>query len=105
MEYSTSINNLSGYKNTGKFACEKDGLYLVSTTVVLEMKGLEFSVCVNGNVYTRSYKYQQDNWGHSSTTIITIELQTIDTVWVETGGTSFTVRGGLYSMFNIIKVK
>lgn len=86
VKFSTGINNLSGYKSSGKFVCEKDGLYLISATVMYSWNDGEFYTYVNGKMYTQSYKHQESYWWHSSTAIIAIEPYTNDTVWVQTGG-------------------
>ncbi|XP_076071307.1 uncharacterized protein LOC143042745 isoform X4 [Mytilus galloprovincialis] len=104
VKFSEGISDLSTFKSTGKFKCGKNGLYIVSVTIEFDINGSEFYIYVNGKVFTRNYKLQRSNWWHSSTAVIAIELNTNDTVWVQIGSQSTSVREDLHSRFTIIKI-
>lgn len=99
--FSVGISNLTMYITSGKFKCEKPGLYTISVTIT--MYGGEFYIYVNGNQITATYKHESDVWWHSSSTTISLQLQVNDSVWIQTS--SVHVRGGSYSHFTIVKVK
>lgn len=101
--FSVGISNLTLYITSGKFKCEKPGLYTISVTITMYENGGEFYIYVNGNQITASYKHQSDVRWHSSSTTISLQLQVNDSVWIQTS--SVHVRGGSYSHFTIVKVK
>lgn len=103
VKFSEGMGDLSTFKSTGKFKCGKRGLYIVSVTIMFNNNGSEFHIYLNGKVFTKNYKRQDNKWWHSSSAVIAIELNTNDTVWVQIGGVTTAVNGGLYSRFTIIK--
>ncbi|CAG2190469.1 unnamed protein product [Mytilus edulis] len=105
VKFSAGMGDLSTFKSTGQFKCGKRGfLYIVSVTIMFNINDSEFHIYLNGKVFTTNYKRQHDNWWHSSSAVIAIELNTNDTVWVQIGGATTAVNGGLYSRFTIIKI-
>ncbi|VDI63477.1 Hypothetical predicted protein [Mytilus galloprovincialis] len=102
--FSVGISNLTLYKTSGKFKCEKRGLYTISVTITMSGNTGEFYIFVNGKKITSSYKYQSTSWWHSSSTTISLQLQVNDSVWIQTNNV-MNVRGESYSHFTIVKVK
>lgn len=104
VKFGVGIGNIQTFKKTGKFVCEKSGLYIVSSSIELNYNGGEFNIYVNGKVFTKNYKYDRSGWWHSTSVSIALELNANDTVWVEIGETAANVRGDLHSRFTIIKI-
>lgn len=105
VKFSEGILNLSTFKSTGKCVCEKSGLYIVSVSIEFSINDSEFYIYVNGKIFTKNYKHQQGNWWHSSSSVIAIELNTNDNVWVQIGGVNANLRADLHSRFTVIKIK
>lgn len=103
VKFSIGIRNISSFKITGKFVCEKSGLYIVSVSIELDNNSAECQVYVNGKIFTKNYKYGNSYWLSTSASI-TIELKTNDSVWVQIAGTATDVRGDMHSRFTIIKI-
>ncbi|VDI10351.1 Hypothetical predicted protein [Mytilus galloprovincialis] len=47
VKFSMGITNLGAYKNTGRFTCEHEGLYLISASVLSYISGASYKI--NGN--------------------------------------------------------
>ncbi|XP_063448446.1 uncharacterized protein LOC134727979 [Mytilus trossulus] len=103
--FSVGITNLSSYKNTGKFTCEREGLYLISASVMSYTSGAQYYISLNGNIisYTRIGDHIGNNYFTGAVTI-TRELNPNDQVWLYASGTIYLV-GDLYSKLTIIKIK
>ena len=43
------INDLSSFRNDGRFICEKSGLYIISTSIMSTTSDAEFSIFVNND--------------------------------------------------------
>ncbi|CAC5407927.1 unnamed protein product [Mytilus coruscus] len=106
--FSVGYNNLSAYKSTGKFICERSGLYLISASIVAEANNGYYSVYLNNNVIT--YKYISYNNNNPSSTrntgtiVLALQLHPNDSVWVKnTGSTRISI--GNWSTLTIVKVK
>lgn len=99
VKFSVGIRNISTFKNTGKFMCEKTGLYIVSVSMEMNYDNTEFY----GKEFTKSSKHNNGYW-HSASVLIAIELKTNDTVWLQIGNTQTKIRGDLHSRFTIIKI-
>lgn len=105
VKYSIGIPNVSAYKNTGKFICELEGLYIVSASVMSYTSTAQYYIKLNGNLISET------NIGHHSgidyftgAVTVTRKLNPADQVWLEAYG-SWNFHGGLYSKFTIIKIK
>ncbi|CAC5421381.1 unnamed protein product [Mytilus coruscus] len=103
VKFSAGMGNMIVFKRTGKFICEKEGLYIISVTILTVTNAGEFYLYVNGSIFATSYKYQSNAWWSSSSIIISLELQVNDSVWIQTNG--IQVRGGSYSHLTIVKLK
>ncbi|CAC5421385.1 unnamed protein product [Mytilus coruscus] len=104
VKFSIGIRTPSSFKNTGKFVCEKSGLYIVSASMEMNYDFSEFHIDVNSKVFTKNSKHNSDYW-HSTSVSIAIELNTNDTVWIQISHTSANIRGDLHSRFTIIKIQ
>lgn len=104
IKFSSGVGDLSSFKSTGKFKCEKSGLYIVSVSIEMDYNGSHFHIFVNGKILSKTSKYQQSNWWLSVSAVIAIEINTNDTVWVQIGSTHANVRADSFSRFSIIKI-
>ncbi|VDH98351.1 Hypothetical predicted protein [Mytilus galloprovincialis] len=106
MQYSVGITNLAAYRNTGKFTCEQEGLYIISASVMSLSSGAEFYIYMNGNIISETYIAQNNNNNekHTGAVTITQELNQNDKVWLYATG-SFYLYGGLQSTLTIVKIK
>lgn len=101
---SVGISNLSTLKNTGKFVCEKSGIYMVSVSIMSYTDGARFYIYLNGNVISSTYiGAHTEGWWHTGTVVIARQLQIDDSLWVQTSG--LHINHGLDSSFTIVKVK
>ncbi|CAC5421383.1 unnamed protein product [Mytilus coruscus] len=104
VKFSVGIGTLSSFKNTGKFVCEKSGLYIVSASMDMNYDNSEFHIYVNGKIFTKSSKHNSYNYWRSTSVSVAIELKTNDNVWVQISDVSANVHGDLHSCFTIIKI-
>lgn len=104
IKFSSGVGDLSTFKSTGKFKCEKSGLYIVSVSIEMDLNGSQFHIFVNGKIFTKNSKQLQSNWWQSCSAVIAIELNSNDTVWVQIGATQTNVRADSFSSFSIIKI-
>lgn len=104
IKFSSGVGDLSTFKSTGKFKCEKSGLYIVSVSIEMDYNGSQFHIFVNGKIFSKTSKYQQSSWWLSVSAVITIELNMNDTVWVQIGVVHANVRADSFSRFSIIKI-
>lgn len=103
VKFSVGMGNLTTFERNGKFICKKEGLYIISVTILTVTNAGEFYLYVNGSIFATSYKYQSNEWWSSSSIIISLELQVNDSLWIQTNG--IQVRGGPYSHLTIVKIK
>lgn len=105
--FSVGINNLALYKGTGKFTCEKGGLYLISVSIFSTTNNAAYYIYLNGNVisYTRiAYLSSRPSMEHTGTAVVALQLRHNDSVWVYYP-TTYHIQGSLWSTFTIIKLK
>lgn len=76
------IADLSTIRSTGKFTCEKAGLYQVSVVINTPTDHARFSTHVNGNLVS-TLSVSTDNHVDTGTSVIAVELQAGDVVWVQ----------------------
>lgn len=102
VRFSFGINNLSTFKNSGKFVCEKNGTYLVSVSLSISSSDHDTAFCIshNGNYYSCTNSPYGNNLQSYSTTIV-MYLKTNDNVWV---AHNTKVQGSNYSHFMIMKI-
>ncbi|VDI23358.1 Hypothetical predicted protein [Mytilus galloprovincialis] len=106
--FSVGIKNLTAFKNSGKFVCEKEGLYILSVKIYSNTNGAHFYISLNGN--TISYTKISFNGNHpsamenTSTAVLTVQLRLNDSVWVFYPRASH-VAGSAWSTFTIVKIK
>lgn len=105
VKYSVGITNLSSYKNTEKFTCEHDGLYLISASVLSSSDDARYFISLNGN--SISHTYIGDHSGQyyfTGAVTVSRKLNPNVQVWLETTR-SWNLYGGWFSEFTIIKIK
>lgn len=102
-QFSVGISNLSAVNNTGKFVCEKSGIYMVSVSIMSNTNTARFYIYLNGNRISSTYIGQHSGWWHTGTVVIARQLQIGDSLWVQTNG--IHINQGLDSSFTIVKVK
>ncbi|VDI06924.1 Hypothetical predicted protein [Mytilus galloprovincialis] len=106
--FSVGIKNLTAFKNSGKFVCEKEGLYILSVKIYSNTNGAHFYISLNGN--TISYTKVSYNSNHpsamenTSTAVLTVQLRLNDSVWVFYPRAAH-VAGIAWSTFTIVKIK
>ncbi|VDI63419.1 Hypothetical predicted protein [Mytilus galloprovincialis] len=108
VKFSIGINNLSTYKSTGKFICEKDGLYLISVSIFSFTNDASYQIYLNGKEisqtkigYSASSSSRMDDTG---TVVLAQQLHPNDSVWVNYPS-SFYIFGGTWSTLMIVKIK
>lgn len=105
--FSVGINNLSAYKNTGKFICEKSGLYLISTSIYSMDNNAQYKIYLNDIEisYTRiGYNSNNPTMVHTGSVVVVLNLRLNDSLWVYNFG-NFHVQGGKWSTLTIAKIK
>lgn len=108
VKLSNGIGNVNNFKSSGKFACEKPGLYLIGVYILSYTKSSEFRIMKNGIMVSRVYvrpplNSANDNY-HTGTGVIAVQLNVNDTLNIGASST-MEVYGGGYSCLTIIKVK
>jgi hypothetical protein len=103
--YGITNSTLSKFKSTGKFVCEKEGLYLIASNIISRKSGSWFKIMKNQEELSRTYiaYFGSDASYHSGTGIAVVTLQIMDTIYIVAGGTI-----GISSRENtliIIKIK
>ncbi|VDI57013.1 Hypothetical predicted protein [Mytilus galloprovincialis] len=108
VKMSNGIGNVNNFKSSGKFTCEKPGLYLIGVYIVSYTKNSEFHIMKNGinvsRVYVRPYLNSADDNHHTGTGIIAVQLDVNDTLNIN-AYSKMQVLGSAYSCMTIIKVK
>lgn len=106
--FSVGVNNLTTYKNTGKFVVEKDGLYLISIAISSNNNRAQYHINLNGNVisYSRVTGIPSFLVQYSDTVnvVVALQLRLNDILWVSYPH-SFYIEGRLWSTFTIVKIK
>lgn len=104
--YTVGYNNLS-YKSTGKFICERSGLYLISPSIISRKNNARYYLYLNDKAILNTYiSYNSDNPSATEITgmiVLTLQLNPNDSVWVKNDVTAISI--GLWSTFTIVKVK
>lgn len=107
VKFSVGINNLTTYKNTGKFVCERKELYMISSTIMSEANGAHYVMYLNGIKLSDTYigysSSPPSTMYHTGTAVLARQLLPNDSVWVQKS--SYSVHGGFYSTLTIVKVK
>ncbi|XP_063448326.1 uncharacterized protein LOC134727861 [Mytilus trossulus] len=105
--FSVGYNNLQSYKSTGKFICERSGLYLISASIVSSKNNGHFYLYLNNNAITATYISYDDNnpstTQNTGTIVLTLQLDPNDSVWVKNGITS--INTGKWSTLTVVKVR
>ncbi|VDI41045.1 Hypothetical predicted protein, partial [Mytilus galloprovincialis] len=86
------ISSISSFQNSGKFTCEYEGLYLVSSWILSNTDESQFAIYYNGQSLASAYVMYdaapEINVG-TATAIVSVELKVGDTVWVQTKNRMF----------------
>lgn len=104
--FSVGINNLSLFKSSGKFVVETPGLYLISVSVAVHVKGNpEFSIVLNDIIIseTEMGEFATTSW-RSGTNMVSRHLVVNDSIWVQCLNIVYTPENGDWSQFTIIKI-
>lgn len=108
VSFCIGINNLASYKNTGKFICEKKGIYLISASIMSTSNYGFYYIYLNGRQITNTmtgYNSNSPTTVHQTgTVVVALQLHPNDTVWLYNTA-SYTMKGGLWSTLTIVKVK
>lgn len=104
----TGINNLSSFRNTGKFTCESEGLYLISSWVESNTDYARFGVYRNNFLLANAYITYTDSGSvvvGTGTAVIAVELQVGDLVYVKTEYNMLPYINSKDSCLTIAKLK
>lgn len=105
--FSVGYNNLPGYKSSGKFICEKSGIYVISASILSNVNGATFYLHLNNNAITSTYISYDSNHPsrveHTGTIVLALQLHPNDSVWVKNGGAR--ISASRWSTLSIVKVK
>lgn len=108
VNFSIGVNNLTEYKSTGKFLCERKGLYMISSSIMADTSGDYYFIYLNGNVISKTYIVYNSNspstMRYTGTVVLAQQLLPNDSVWVYMFG-SGAVYGDQLSTFTILKIK
>lgn len=99
---SVGIANISAFKNTGKFVCEKEGLYLMAATVASNVYSNFCTHQGNTQVSCTEIGQHTGNAWHSGTSVATLHLLVNDNVFVSTGS---TIESAPWTQFTLIKIR
>ncbi|XP_063448220.1 uncharacterized protein LOC134727764 [Mytilus trossulus] len=107
VSFSIGINNLAAYKNTGKFICERKGLYIISSSIMSHANLGDYYIMLNDNIISETRvgysSSPPSSMYHTGTIVLALQLHPNDSVWVHNPG--YYMNGGLYSTLTIVKVK
>lgn len=107
VRFSIGISNLAAYKSTGKFVCERKGLYMISSSIMAKRNGASYYIYLNGQEMSETYiSYATSNPSdiyHTGTVVFTLQLLPNDSVWIHNPG--YEMSGALHSTLTIVKVK
>lgn len=107
--FSNGLLNLSTFKNSGIFTCERDGFYLLIGSVTAGSTGdAGFSIYKNshkrtGDIYIGESSTSTSEY-NSGTGSLLLELKINDTVYIKTTQSALNIYESL-SSFTVIKIK
>lgn len=108
VKLSVGISNHSEYKRTGKFICERNGLYMISASITSDKTGAYYTIYLNGKPMSETYIVHNSNnpsiMRYNGAVVLALQLSSNDSVWVYKSGSS-TAYGGLWSTLTIVKIK
>ena len=101
------IENVYPFKHSGKFTCEKAGLYHISVVVTSNTDRAAYSIYRNDDllllkVYIATHT--ANAWEHTGTGVIAIKLYVGDTISVKKELKDMHVYGSMYSCLTIVKI-
>ncbi|CAG2246960.1 unnamed protein product [Mytilus edulis] len=76
------ILDMAAIRTTGKFTCEKGGVYHISVVINTPTDHSSFSIYMNGNSVSK-LSISSDNHVDTGTSVVALELQIGDIVWVQ----------------------
>jgi hypothetical protein len=102
------VRDVVNFKTTGKFVCEKQGLYLISAQIMSTTKGAEFGIIQNGQelalVQIVPFHDSDTHNYHTGTGLAVAHLNQNDQIWIEVRHYDMHIFGQ-ESCLNIIKVR
>ena len=104
IETQVGITKLSEFRSSGKFICEKKGLYLISVYMYSDTNGAQYYIYKNRHIVSKLYIGTHSiGWAHTGTGVVSVDLQVGDAVWIKVP-LSLSV-GIQYSCLTIVKIK
>ncbi|CAC5357457.1 unnamed protein product [Mytilus coruscus] len=76
------ILDMAAIRTTGKFTCEKGGVYHISVVINTPTDHASFSIYMNGNSVSK-LSISSDSHVDTGTSVVALELQIGDIVWVQ----------------------
>lgn len=105
VKYSVGVTNLAAYKTTGKFLCEKEGLYIISASVMSYTDEATYYIYLNGNnISVTGIADHTGSYFFTGAVTIIQKLRPSDQVWLY-AHRSWYLYADLYSKVIIIKIK
>lgn len=80
---SSNINNLSTFRNSGKFEVEVEGMYLISAWIFTSVTS-HFSIRKNREMIATGYMSASAGSNAAATAVVAIDLKRNDEIWVQT---------------------
>lgn len=86
---SVGYNNLPAYKSSGKFICERNGLYLISASIASGANNAQYYLYLNNDMIASTYisgstNYPSTTW-NTGTIVLALQLRHSDSVYVKNG--------------------
>lgn len=100
---SFGLSDLSNFVSSGKFTCEKSGLYLIGVTVMSSSRYDSRYDIYKNDASLMPYFVTQSNVCGSASGTVFIRLNVNDTVYTKTGTSDMNVHD-LWSSFSILKI-
>lgn len=100
------ITNTTNFRNSGKFTCEKNGIYLISASIMSYTSDAEMFIYRNNEriAHTELGDHPSHSWWHSGTAVVAQRLGVSDTIWVAID-VNLAAYGGKSCYLSIVKVQ
>lgn len=102
------VRDVNSFKTTGRFVCERQGLYLISAQIMSTTKGAEYRIIQNDQelalVQIVPFHDSDAHNYHTGTGLAVVHLNQNDQIWIEVRHFDMHIFGH-ESCLNIIKVR
>lgn len=103
VKFSVGIKNISTFKRSGNFVCEKEGVYLIAVTVSAKDSHANFCVRRDNTSPVACARIGQPSGAdyHSGASVIAQPLHVNDTIYVDT---DYSIERGFLTYLTIMKL-